>query len=263
MKHLRKILLLIIVVALLYSNNFGFLVNASSLVNETIGIEDNDAENESYEAVLKENLESLVNEEIREETSGLIIVEEIAEEGEIDGVANIENDGLDNHIDLMNDTEIVSTLPVLNDGLMASLDTDTEAFDEFEESVESYANSNNIVSNGNLSIAATSLMINKIIMAENDINIHAGTINSAELVILYSRKGDITIESDDIKFNGLIYAPNGKVTLAGNVGVVEGMILGKETDVQVHEFEILFDENVNERYNLLTAIQLDLNRRYF
>lgn len=73
--------------------------------------------------------------------------------------------------------------------------------------------------------------LNADIGAIDDINIMGEDIASQD-IILYSAKGNITIDnSSNINFRGLIYAPNGTITLKTNNLNIDGTILAKNINL--------------------------------
>lgn len=74
------------------------------------------------------------------------------------------------------------------------------------------------------------------LVSENDISINAGQVcigkDSGERRILCSRKGDITINTTDLSVNGLIYAPEGTVTIQTCNTKIKGTIIAKRIQLQ-------------------------------
>ena len=77
-------------------------------------------------------------------------------------------------------------------------------------------------------------------MAMNDINIK-GNVKNANDVVMYSKYGNINIESENINLNGLIYAPFGTVEISAENVDVNGIIIAKNV--------IINSECVNLTYN--------------
>lgn len=65
---------------------------------------------------------------------------------------------------------------------------------------------------------------------------------NANKAVLYSAKGDIVIDVDNFNFNGLIYAPNGTVTITsrGNIGI-QGIIIAQSVELQGGNINIQSD----------------------
>ncbi len=74
----------------------------------------------------------------------------------------------------------------------------------------------------------------------NDINIK-GNVKNANDVVMYSKYGNINIESENINLNGLIYAPFGTVNISAENVDVNGIIIAKNV--------IINSECVNLTYN--------------
>ncbi len=60
----------------------------------------------------------------------------------------------------------------------------------------------------------------------NDMNIK-GNVKNANDVVMYSKYGNINIESENINLNGLIYAPFGTVEISAENVDVNGIIIAK------------------------------------
>lgn len=161
---------------------------------------------------------------------------------------------------LESETEIADELPKLNDGLIASLDTDTEVYDGYTVSENHFTNKSSIVSDGSININVKKAEISKIIISESDINLNASGLYSPEeeITIIYSKHGNINLSIDNCKFKGLIYAPEGVLVLDGTEYDIDGMVLAKKMDISADFFDIKMNEEVNERYNILSAIDLKL-----
>ncbi|MBR6716977.1 MAG: RHS repeat protein [Oscillospiraceae bacterium] len=77
------------------------------------------------------------------------------------------------------------------------------------------------------------LTVNKSVFADSDIVISAGVLNGGgeRLPVIASRTGDITITVDsEIDWNGIIFAPNGKVKISGS-GTINGRIFAQSIEL--------------------------------
>ncbi len=82
-----------------------------------------------------------------------------------------------------------------------------------------------IYSESNISLYCNDAKLNNIIVAEKDISINCTKLESDDLVILYSKNGNININVSSMEFRGIIYAPNGTVTFNASNVDVEGAII--------------------------------------
>ena len=119
----------------------------------------------------------------------------------------------------------------------------------------SYLKTNNYISFvGNYNIYKNQKSINDLTVSESDIfNVNA---------VLYSEKGNITINSKNCTINGFIYAPNGKVTIKSQNLNVTGTIIAKEIEVvsdSCFNFNITEFDGMNsfmDESSILTRFQL-------
>lgn len=68
------------------------------------------------------------------------------------------------------------------------------------------------------------------IFATGDITFNGSNLNNSsdDAVCFYSEKGDIIINGENIKLNGIVYAPKGSITINGAHQTVYGRVIGKE-----------------------------------
>lgn len=71
----------------------------------------------------------------------------------------------------------------------------------------------------------------------NNITINRNVINS-DNIVLYSRGGDITINSDNFNFKGLIYAPKGTVKITGENINIDGIIISDKININAKNVNI-------------------------
>lgn len=86
--------------------------------------------------------------------------------------------------------------------------------------------------------------LNQSIGSLKNIIINRETVNSSDIV-LYSRDGNITINSDNFNFKGLIYAPNGTVNITGKNINIDGIIISDKICINA--------KNVNINKNIFFA----------
>jgi YD repeat-containing protein len=88
--------------------------------------------------------------------------------------------------------------------------------------------------------AADSVILNAHLLSESDLTINADYLIGGETSksVIASRNGNITLTvSTEIDFNGIIYAPNGKVTIVG-AGNINGRIFAQEIEIIADYFTI-------------------------
>lgn len=87
------------------------------------------------------------------------------------------------------------------------------------------------------------ISLNCCVGSSGNIILDGNTLNSNNTV-LYSEKGDITINNDNATVNGLIYAPNGKVIVKGQNFQVNGTIIAKEVKIDSGNVNINRNDSV-------------------
>ena len=100
---------------------------------------------------------------------------------------------------------------------------------------------------------------NAMLGSHNSIGIKSEKLESEEIAIIYSNKGDITIDCNDIEFSGIIYAPNGKVTIKSKNVLINGCIIADSIKINSKNTEISPNE---ESEGLLTFLKGYKNEGY-
>lgn len=132
----------------------------------------------------------------------------------------------------------VENLLDLKDGLMLSLDSDTQVISNGYFGGTSVSTESNIYSNDVYSADGVNVNIKHTIVAEQNIYLTGNTVYG-ENAILYSKNGNVSINCNTLTdFKGIIYVPNGIVTLNGANVNIEGTIIAKEIYVQSNNFTI-------------------------
>lgn len=169
---------------------------------------------------------------------------------------------LDNNCEMLADcgveVEIVDNLPDFNDGLIASLNTDTEVYESYA-SVEKEINLGNVLSHSGIEISSEAVILNGIIVAFEDISISALSLSSEnEINGIYSKFGNVSINVEHGSFEGIIYAPEGRVSISGRDFCLNGNIVAKDVDVFSETFEYEYSQITNRMCNILSSIELGL-----
>ncbi len=108
--------------------------------------------------------------------------------------------------------------------------SDSDIYDVFSDEIN-FIVEKPVVVHSDIKIEKEITVSSTYMMSYNDIVIDNGNINFGDAV-LYSKYGDITIDSDAISLVGLIYAPNGTVKLTGNHVHVSGYIIAKNVIIE-------------------------------
>lgn len=87
----------------------------------------------------------------------------------------------------------------------------------------------NLYVNGNVDFNNTAV-VNGCIFAKNDINFRGGglSLNTNDTVCVYSQIGNINISTSTSTLRGVVYAPNGTVSIAGGTTTFYGSIIGNK-----------------------------------
>jgi len=112
--------------------------------------------------------------------------------------------------------------------------SDSDIYDVFSDEIN-FIVEKPLVVHSDIDISKEITVSSAYMMSYNDININNGSINFGDAV-LYSKYGDITIDSGLINLVGLIYAPNGTVKLTGNNVHVSGYIIAKNVIIESEEY---------------------------
>ena len=84
------------------------------------------------------------------------------------------------------------------------------------------------------------LKINADLACQGNISLNTNTLSAGETepVVVMSQKGDITVNCTDFQFNGLLYAPEGTVSINVNQCRLAGTIIAKEIKLSGTYFTI-------------------------
>ncbi len=129
-------------------------------------------------------------------------------------------------------------------GLMFMLDSDSKSISNGYFGGTTIETESNIYSSDVYSASGSTAKVNHTVITEKNIYLSSENIYG-ENAILYSKSGDISINCNVLTdFKGIIYAPNGTVTLNGENVTIEGAIIAKEIYVQANNFTINKNDNV-------------------
>lgn len=92
-------------------------------------------------------------------------------------------------------------------------------------------------------LEADTYVNNTVLASKNAISIKGKSLTSEGASVIYSNNGDIVIDCDRIDFTGIIYAPEGKVTIKSKNGVIKGCIIADEVSIHSNGVQLSPDEN--------------------
>ena len=151
----------------------------------------------------------------------------------------------------------VENLLDLKDGLMLSLDSDTQVISNGYFGGTSVSTESNIYSNDVYSADGVNVNIKHTIVAEQNIYLTGNTVYG-ENAILYSKNGNVSINCNTLTdFKGIIYVPNGIVTLNGANVNIEGTIIAKEIYVQSNNFTISGNDKIAKSVDNIEYTRID------
>lgn len=78
------------------------------------------------------------------------------------------------------------------------------------------------------------------------------------MTTLYSKTGNVELNSNKIRIDGMIYVPNGKIIINADTFELSGMIIAKDISIMVSDSYIRNTDKILKRYNVLKNINLDL-----
>ena len=132
----------------------------------------------------------------------------------------------------------------LDNGLMLMLDSDAQSISNGYFGGSAVETESNIYSSDVYSASGSTVKVKHTIITEQNIYLSGESVYG-ENAILYSKNGDISINCNFLTdFKGIIYAPNGVVTLNGANMTFEGTIIAKEIYVQANNFIINENDNI-------------------
>ena len=87
---------------------------------------------------------------------------------------------------------------------------------------------NPIYVNGNVTVNGSSFSGKGCVLATGDITFNGSNLNqsTSDAVCFYSKTGNIIVNGSNIELDGILYAPNGCITLNGSYQTVNGRVIG-------------------------------------
>lgn len=145
----------------------------------------------------------------------------------------------------------------LNDGLMLMFNSDAQSISNGYFGGTAVETESNIYSSDVYSASGSTVKVNHTVIAEQNIYL-SGEAVYGENAILYSKNGDISINCNNLTdFKGIIYAPNGIVTLNGAMVNIEGAIIAKEIYVQANNFTVNKNDSIAESVDNIEYTRID------
>ena len=157
------------------------------------------------------------------------------------------------------DGEIVETqdIPVINDGIMESLSDTAEIASQTSVGGDIYAISGGLYSKSEYCVGASDIVVSQELVAEDSITLSAGTVSGAENAVIYSKSGDIIINSSSFAFNGIIYAPNGTVHINSYDTEIIGAVIAKKIVIEGNSAKLVSTADTIAELNELEFIRND------
>lgn len=147
------------------------------------------------------------------------------------------------------------SMPVWEDDILANETNMDVLTSEALVSQDSLVNDGYYFSNDAIEINAASFGGRTIIVSEESITVNVDSFVGSEEVILYSRNGNITINGNHIEFNGLLYAPNGCISLNACDVIIQGSLVSDSFVFSGTTLNIDSSDDIVE--NLLSSNQVD------
>lgn len=145
----------------------------------------------------------------------------------------------------------------LDNGLMLMLDSNAQVISNGYFGGGDVTTDSNIYSKDVYSASGGVVKVNHTIIAEQNIYLSGETVYG-ENAILYSKNGNISINCNNLTdFKGIIYAPNGIVTLNGAMVNIEGTIIAKEIYVQANNFTVNKNDSIAESVDNIEYTRID------
>lgn len=180
--------------------------------------------------------------------------------GKVDAVRKIVTNGWQLKIDQRNEGENPVEMPDLSEDIRSKSGevqyyrgskTYTEDSIRLEKSVEAEQD---------LNFAGTTFTGDGYFIAGRNITcgLNQGTTYNDGKIVMYSRNGDITLNGSTLYFNGIIYAPDGTVTVNANIFRMKGRIIAKHivmnasqvyVEGQQDDISYVFDQTPGEEEN--------------
>lgn len=143
-----------------------------------------------------------------------------------EGIVNL--NGCSSQITTIEEIAPHQDIPDLSEGILA------RANDLTNLDASALSGQTDIVANGyvyseeDINISSGSFGGEVVIISEGDISVNVDSISADGNIVLYSVSGDITVNASQTVFNGLIYAPNGKVSINTYDITVVGRIIAND-----------------------------------
>ncbi|SEV82810.1 RHS repeat-associated core domain-containing protein [Ruminococcaceae bacterium KH2T8] len=133
--------------------------------------------------------------------------------------------------DMVEDSEVFE-MPDWSESILAKEDMYPEIDIADLESQDQILTSGYYYSEDDITINGTTFTGDVIIVSKGDITYNVETLNYGEeatgRILLYSEEGDITINGSRIEINGMLYAPNGRVSFNTYDTTINGRIIADE-----------------------------------
>ena len=151
-------------------------------------------------------------------------------------------------------------MPDIGNAIIAMAQATGQTFNENKTYSGTSFNINNpIYVKGNLSINCSQFSGNGPIVATGDITINLSslTVTNNAPVSFYSQNGNISINCAEENLKGMVYAPNGSITMNGSYLTISGRVIGKEVAIYCSKLNV--DSSGNDLTSLLPSGEPQVN----
>ena len=154
------------------------------------------------------------------------------------------------------DGEIFETNEIaeIKAGIMEELSDDTDLLDKVDVNINEYVITYDVFSNSSFSAESSLVNITANIVAENDISFNSNSFIGDTETIIYSKKGNISIDSLSLKFNGIIYAPYGTIHINSRDIKIAGAVIAKKIIIEGENAQIYSTEETTTKLDELEYV---------
>ena len=128
-------------------------------------------------------------------------------------------------------------IPDYKDGILSTLDGNVSFLSEENNLGDVFVNDTGLFG-VQYTVSAGEIMLNHSIVLEENFNLNGNHVSASDRCIVFSKSGSIDIKADKIDFSGILYAPEGTITLTGKEVSVQGAVVAKNIIVVADKFEM-------------------------
>ena len=128
-------------------------------------------------------------------------------------------------------------IPDYKDAILSTLEGDVSFLTEENYLGDSFSNDTGLYGS-QYTVSAGEILLGHSIVLEKDFNLNGNHVTVSDSCIAYSKSGCIDIKADIIDFSGILYAPEGTITLTGKEVSIRGAVVAKNIIVVADKFEM-------------------------